>query len=82
MAISKKIRTKKKFKNISKSFQGAYEEPKYLGGDKYLLVEFGNVMNLELNFKAQGLAKAVEESKIKGVRNTSLFCFNDSSLQL
>ena len=75
MAHIKKIRTKKIQKNISKSFQGAYEEPKYLpGGDKYLLVEFGNVMNLELNFKAQGLAKAVEESKLKGVYET-LPCF-------
>lgn len=71
----KKLEPKKIQKNISKSFQGAYEEPKYLpGGDKYLLVEFGNVMNLELNFKAQGLAKAVEESKIKGVYET-LPCF-------
>ena len=59
----------------SKLFQGAYDEPKYLpGGDKYLLVEFGNVMNLELNFKAQGLAKAIENSKIKGVYET-LPCF-------
>ena len=58
-----------------KLFQGAYDEPKYLpGGDKYILVEFGNVMNLELNFKAQGLAKAIENSKIKGVYET-LPCF-------
>lgn len=61
--------------NKSKLFQGAYDEPKYLpGGDKYILVEFGNVMNLELNFKAQGLAKAIENSKIKGVYET-LPCF-------
>ena len=59
----------------SKLFQGAYDDPKYLpGGDKYILVEFGNVMNLELNFKAQGLAKAIENSKIKGVYET-LPCF-------
>jgi hypothetical protein len=51
----------------SNIFHGEYAEPKYLpGGDKYLLVEFGNVMNLELNFKAQGLAKAIEIAKIKG----------------
>ena len=59
----------------SKNFKGMYAEPKYLpGGDKYLLVEFGNVMNLELNFKAQGLAKAIESAKIKGVYET-LPCF-------
>lgn len=59
----------------SKIFHGEYAEPKYLpGGDKYLLVEFGNVMNLELNFKAQGLAKAIELAKIKGVYET-LPCF-------
>ena len=52
-----------------------YAEPKYLpGGDKYLLVEFGNVMNLELNFKAQGLAKAIESAKIKVIYET-LPCF-------
>ena len=59
----------------SKNFKGMYAEPKYLpGGDKYLLVEFGNVMNLELNFKAQGLAKAIESAKIKGIYET-LPCF-------
>ena len=37
----------------SEIFKGMYDEPKYLpGGDKYLLVEFGNIMSLELNFKA------------------------------
>ena len=59
----------------SKVFQGEYDEPKYLpGGDKYLLIEFGNVMNLELNFKAQGLAKLIELANIKGVYET-LPCF-------
>ncbi|MDA1283797.1 MAG: carboxyltransferase domain-containing protein, partial [Proteobacteria bacterium] len=59
----------------SKNFKGMFAEPKYLpGGDKYLLVEFGNVMNLELNFKAQGLAKAIESAKIKGIYET-LPCF-------
>jgi KipI family sensor histidine kinase inhibitor len=59
----------------SNIFHGEYAEPKFLpGGDKYLLVEFGNVMNLELNFKAQGLAKAIEIAKIKGVYET-LPCF-------
>jgi len=41
-----------------------YEQPRYLpGGDRYVLIEFGNEMNLELNFKAQGLAYAIEEQK-------------------
>ncbi len=49
-----------------------YEEPRYLpGGDRYMLIEFGNEMNLELNFKAQGLADAIEEQKIKGVIETA-----------
>ena len=39
--------------NKQEIFHGIYPEPKFLpGGDKYLLIEFGNVMNLELNFKA------------------------------
>tara|TARA_B100000900_G_scaffold94756_2_gene77891 strand:+ start:5213 stop:6463 length:1251 start_codon:yes stop_codon:yes gene_type:complete len=60
---------------VQNIFQGEYEKPKFLpGGDKYLLVEFGNIMNLELNFKAQGLAKAIEIAKIKGVYET-LPCF-------
>ncbi len=49
-----------------------YEEPRYLpGGDRYMLIEFGNEMNLELNFKAQGLATAIEEEKTKGVIETA-----------
>ena len=37
-----------------------YGEPKFLpGGDKYMLIEFGNVMDLELNFTAQNLAQAI-----------------------
>ena len=59
----------------SEIFKGMYDEPKYLpGGDKYLLVEFGNIMSLELNFKAQGLAKAIEQANIKGIYET-LPCF-------
>jgi urea carboxylase len=49
-----------------------YEEPRYLpGGDRYMLIEFGDEMNLELNFMAQGLAKAIEEHKTKGVVETA-----------
>ena len=40
-------------------------------GDKYMLIEFGNVMNLELNFTAQNLAKAIKDHKVKGVYETS-----------
>ena len=36
-----------------------------------MLIEFGNVMNLELNFTAQNLAKAIKDNKIKGVYETS-----------
>jgi len=49
-----------------------YEQPRYLpGGDRYILIEFGNEMNLELNFKAQGLATAIEEQKTKGILETA-----------
>lgn len=49
-----------------------YEEPKFLpGGDRYMLIEFGNEMNLELNFMAQGLATAIEENRTKGVIETA-----------
>jgi len=45
-----------------------YEEPNFLpGGDRYMLIEFGNEMNLELNFMAQGLATVIAENKTKGV---------------
>lgn len=49
-----------------------YEEPRYLpGGDRYLLVELGNEMTLELNFLAQGLARAIDESGMTGVLETA-----------
>jgi len=56
-----------------KNVQGKiYDAPKFLpAGDKYMLIEFGNVMNLELNFTAQNLAKAIKDNKIKGVYETS-----------
>ena len=31
-----------------------------------MLIEFGNIMNLELNFMAQNLAQAIKTNKIKG----------------
>lgn len=36
-----------------------------------MLIEFGNEMNLELNFMAQGLTSAIEENKIKGAIETA-----------
>lgn len=49
-----------------------YEEPRFLpGGDRYLLIEFGDEMNLELNFRGQDLAHIVAEQKTKGVLETA-----------
>jgi len=49
-----------------------YDEAKFLpGGDRYVLIEFGNEMNLELNFLAQGLAGRLAEDKTKGVVETA-----------
>jgi urea carboxylase len=49
-----------------------YEEPRFLpGGDRYVLIEFGNEMNLELNFTAQGLADAIEQNRIGWVVETA-----------
>jgi urea carboxylase len=49
-----------------------YEQPKYLpAGDRYLLIEFGNEMNLDLNFVAQGLASAVAAAAIAGIVETA-----------
>ena len=49
-----------------------YDKPKFLpGGDKYMLIEFGNVMDLELNFKAQNLAQAIKDHKVEGVYETA-----------
>ena len=49
-----------------------YEEPRFLpGGDRFMLIEFGNEMNLELNFMGQGLAGAIKEQKTKGIIETA-----------
>ena len=49
-----------------------YGEPKFLpAGDRYLLIEFGNEMNLELNFMAHGLAALVAAEKPRGVIETA-----------
>ena len=60
---------KTKIKNVPGKI---YNKPKFLpAGDKYMLIEFGNIMNLELNFTAQNLAKAIKDHKIRGVYETS-----------
>ncbi len=49
-----------------------YDQPKFLpGGDRYVLIEFGNEMSLELNFMAQGLGTAISDSGISGVIETA-----------
>jgi urea carboxylase len=49
-----------------------YLEPKFLpGGDRFVLIEFGNEMNLELNFIAQGLTAIIASQKIAGVVETA-----------
>src|SRR5262249_61079838 len=49
-----------------------YPEPRFLsGGDRYVLIEFGNEMNLELNFIAQGLATAIADAATRGIIETA-----------
>jgi len=49
-----------------------YNEPKFLpAGDRYLLIEFGNEMNLEVNFMAHGLAALVASEKPRGIIETA-----------
>lgn len=48
-----------------------YEEPHHLlSGDRYLLIEFGNEMNIDLNFKALGLTEEIRKNKVQGVIET------------
>ena len=70
---SKDKKSKTELKTEVKNVLGKiYDTPKFLpAGDKYMLIEFGNVMNLELNFTAQNLAKAIKDHKVKGVYETS-----------
>ncbi len=45
-----------------------YDKPRFSpGGDRYILIEFGDEMNLTLNFKAQALAKLLEDNKQLGI---------------
>ena len=49
-----------------------YTEPRFLpGGDRFVTIEFGNEMNLELNFMAQGLADAIVQDRTKGIIETA-----------
>jgi len=49
-----------------------YEQPKFSpGGDRYMLIEFGDEMNLDLNFMGQGLATALAGGTIAGVVETA-----------
>ena len=72
----KKIITKKENTTETKSIKNVqgkvYDEPVFKpGGDKYMFIEFGNLMDLEINFTAQNLAKAIHDNKIKGVYETA-----------
>lgn len=45
-----------------------YDKPRFSpGGDRYILIEFGDEMNLTLNFKAQALAKLLKDNKQPGI---------------
>lgn len=49
-----------------------YNTPRFLpAGDRYLLVEFGNHMTLEVNFMAHGLAAIVAAERPRGVIETA-----------
>ena len=71
--VSSKNKIESEIKTEIKNIPGKiYDKPKFLpAGDKYMLIEFGNVMNLELNFTAQNLAKAIKDHDVKGVYETS-----------
>jgi urea carboxylase len=49
-----------------------YPQPRVLpGGDRYVLVELGDEMQLELNFLAHGLATTIAETALRGVVETA-----------
>lgn len=53
-----------------------YDTPKCSpGGDRFMLIEFGDELTLELNFFSQSLARATAEEKIAGVVETAP-CFS------
>ena len=49
-----------------------YDTPLFLpGGDRFLLIEFGNEMRLDLNFFVHGVARAIVVERTRGVIETS-----------
>ena len=49
-----------------------YDAPRFLpGGDRFLLIEFGDEMSLDLNFIVHGLAHAIAAEGTKGVIETA-----------
>ena len=49
-----------------------YDTPRFLpGGDRFLLIEFGNEMRLDLNFFVHGVARAIATERTRGVIETS-----------
>jgi 3-methylcrotonyl-CoA carboxylase alpha subunit len=71
--VLKKTNTSNASSSSIKNIPGkVYKEPKFKpGGDKYMFIEFGNVMDIEINFTAQNLAKAIKDSNFKGVYETA-----------
>src|SRR5207245_11315901 len=50
---------------------GEYEEARYLpSGDRYLLVEFGDRLDIIVNCKALAFEKEIKKSKIPGILET------------
>jgi urea carboxylase len=48
-----------------------FEEPRYLlAGDRYILIELGNELCLDINIKALSLAEKIKQNKTKGVIET------------
>ena len=69
--LNKKNDTIKK-SSINNITGRVYDEPIIKpGGDKYMIIEFANLMDLEINFTAQNLAKAIHDNKIKGIYETA-----------
>lgn len=49
-----------------------YQEPVFkAGGDRYLLIELGDELNLALNFTANGLADAIAQAGMKAIVETA-----------
>ncbi len=48
-----------------------YDEPRFLpGGDRFIEIEFGDELSLEVNFRSHGLARAISEENLRGVVET------------